>query len=261
MRVIAVVNQKGGVGKTTTAAHVGHALSTMLGKTLLVDLDPQGHLQHCLGHHDSNEWGLDLVLSGTAAVADVAHEVRDNLDLVPAGPQLSDFEQGGGGADRALVLRDAIAESGDAYRAAVLDCGPASGMLAANAIAAADDVLIPVAGDYLSLTGLARLLLTLRRMKSMHLGSFDEWVFFSRFTPRRRLSREVFERVSQHFSDRLLSTSIQEAAVLAECAGVGKTIFEYRPGSRAAREFGALVEDLIRGRVVSYEQKETSNVA
>lgn len=261
MRVIAVVNQKGGVGKTTTVANIGHGLATIAGRTLLIDLDPQGHLQHCLGQHDRQESGVDLVLDGTVAIADVAREVRDNLDLVVAGPHLSDFEHGPGGAERAFALRNALAQADGEYQMVVLDCGPASGMLAANAIAAANDVLIPVAGDYLSLTGLARLLLTLRRMQSLNLGSFEEWIFFSRFTPRRRLSREVYEHVSSNFADRLLSTAIQEAAVLAECAGAGKTIFEYRRGSRSAREYRALIDDLLGGRVITHEQKEASNVA
>ena len=261
MRVVAVVNQKGGVGKTTTAVTVGHALALESGPTLLVDLDPQGHLQHCLGRHDRNQSGMDRVLLDGDPIADKVREVRVDLGLVPAGPDLADFEAAQGGAERGYKLRHALASVADTYEFVVLDCGPASGMLAANAIAAASDVLVPVAGDYLSLTGLARLLLTLRRMQSMHLGEFDEWVFFNRFTPRRRLSREVYETVAEHFSDRLLGTSITEAAVLAECAGAGKSIFEYRKSSRAAREFRALSDDLLNKWMMGNEQEKASNVA
>ncbi|MCB1722387.1 MAG: ParA family protein [Chromatiaceae bacterium] len=261
MRIIAVVNQKGGVGKTTTAANLGHGLSLDGFPTLLLDLDPQAHLQHCLGEHDSTRPGMDSVLLGATGIAEHADEIREDLHLVTAGPALVDFEAISGGAERAFVLRDALAAVDESYAYVVMDCGPASGMLVANAIAAATDVLVPVAGDYLSLTGLARLLLTLRRMRSLCMARFDERIYFSRFTPRRRLSQEVYRTVSEHFSDKLLATSITEAAILAECAAAGETIFEYQNSSRSAREYRALIRDLLDSRVVRDEEEATSNVA
>jgi chromosome partitioning protein len=261
MRVIAVVNQKGGVGKTTTTVNVGHALARRGHRVIVVDLDPQGHLAPCLGIYDSGGRGIDKVLLNSAPAVEQLLPVRDRLHLVPAGDDLSDFESIAGGVERAYRVRDAVQELQQRCDFLLIDCAPASGMLVANAIVAADDVLIPMAGDYLSLTGLARLLMTLRRLETMRRRELQQWVFFSRFVPRRRLSREVYDKVAAHLPGRLLRSSVQEAAALAESAGVGKTIFEHRASSRAAREFDALVEDLLHARVVANEQEETSDVA
>jgi chromosome partitioning protein len=261
MRVIAVVNQKGGVGKTTTTVNVGHALARRHHRVTLLDLDPQGHLCPCLGIHRPGEKGTDQALLRGQDLVEQRIVVRDGLEVVPAGSSLADFETQGHAVDRVYRLRDAARSLAASTDYLLIDCAPASGMLVANAITAADDVLMPVAGDYLSLTGLARLLLTLKRWSTLRPEAIRQWIFFSRFLPRRRLSREVYAKVAEHFPDKLLQSSIQEAAVLAECAGAGKTIFEYRGSSRAAREFDALVDDLMHARVVSDEQEETSDVA
>ncbi|MDJ0738226.1 MAG: ParA family protein [Gammaproteobacteria bacterium] len=263
MRVVAVVNQKGGVGKTTTTVNLGHALVQRGLRAAVVDLDPQGHLSVCLGIHDPGKPGVDRVLLHGERLTQQVVDVRDGLSLVPAGADLRDVDIAQGGVNKAQALRTALGAVRDSGRwdVVLLDCAPSSGMLVVNAVTAADDVLMPVAGDYLSLTGLARLMLTLKRLQALHDGGLQEWVFFSRFTPRRRLSQEVYAKVAQHFPDKLLCASVQEAAALAECAGVGKTIFEHRPNSRSAREFLALADDLLHERVVRDEQEKASDVA
>ena len=143
----------------------------------------------------------------------------------------------------------------------LIDCPPSSGILIVNAMAAADDILVPAAGDYLSLTGLARLMLTVRRMRPLMKDSVRKWIFMSRFVARRRLSREVYSKIAGHFPNNLLTASISEAAALAECAGAGRSIFEYRENSKSAREFDALAEALINQRVVAHEQPQASHVA
>lgn len=261
VRTLAVVNQKGGVGKTTTTVNLGHALAEAGHRVMLVDLDPQGHLSACLGLHQSPDDGVDRAMRDARPLSDLALEVRPRLRLVPCGARLEELEQRAGGVDRAYLLRNRLRQDELGADFVLIDCAPASGMLAVNAVTAVDEVLVPVAGDYLSLTGLARLMLNLNRLRALRDRPLREWVLLSRFLPRRRLAREVAAKVALHFRDRLLATEIPEAAVLAECAGSGKTIFEYRRNSPSARAFESLADDLIHGRVVEDAQEAASHVA
>lgn len=260
MQTIAVINQKGGVGKTTTAVNLGHALSRSGKRVLLVDLDPQGHLAPCLGLFRAPEAGLDQVLMHGHSLADHAVSTRELLELVPAGNNLSDFERQPGGVARAYALREALQRDLPDADYVIFDCPPSAGLLVANAILACDAILVPVAGDYLSLTGVARLMSTVARFESMRDMPLEKWIFLSRFIARRRLSQEVLRKLLAHFPDSLLNSSIREAAVLAECAAAGRTIFEYRPKSKSAQEFLTLAEDLVAGKVMHHEQ-EDSHVA
>jgi chromosome partitioning protein len=261
MRTVAVVNQKGGVGKTTTTVNIGHALARKGHRVVMLDLDPQGHLAASLGHYKDEGLGIDRVLLHGASLNDQWLSIRDWCQLVPSGSDLADFEQLPGGSERAYRLRDAIEQAAPEADIMLIDCPPSSGMLIVNAVAAANDVLIPVAGDFLSLTGLARLMLTVKRLKPLAQPDLRKWIFMSRLVARRRLSREVYEKIRQHFSFSLLGASISEAAALAECAGSGKSIFEYRMRSKSAAEFEALADDLLNERVVAHEQENTSDVA
>lgn len=261
MRKIAVINQKGGVGKTTTAVNFGHALARTGKRVMLIDLDPQGHLAHCLGLFRAPIHGIDSVLLEKRPLAEVVIATRELIDLVPAGNRLGDFESIGGGVERARILDEALQAASPEVDYLVFDCPPSAGLLVVNAVLAADDVLVPVAGDYLSLTGLARLMGTMKKIESMRSAPLRKWIFLSRLLPRRRLSREVTEKLLQHFPQYFLRTSIREAAVLAECAGAGRTIYEYRGKSRSAQEFTDLAEDLLQARVMQDEQQTTSDVA
>ena len=261
VRIVAVVNQKGGVGKTTVAVNLGHALARRGLRVLLIDLDPQGHLVECLGVHPAPRHGVDEVLLAAAEPARFVVPVRERLSLLPAGERLGDFGDGERGVHLALSLQRALRARHLDYDVAVIDSPPAAGLLAVNAMLAADELLVPVAGDYLALTGLARLLLTLKRLQSWSGQAPRKRILRSRFQPRRRLSGEVQARLEQHFGDDLLSASITEAAALAECAALGRTIFEHRCNGKAAREFERLAAELLSAEEPQREQQETTHVA
>lgn len=261
MRTIAVINQKGGVGKTTTAVNLGHALSLEGKRIVLIDMDPQSHLAPCLGIFRPPEEGLDRVLMQRASLQDVIFSTRELLQLVPAGKTLGEFERQAGDASRAFVLKEALANAEIDADYVILDCPPSAGLLVVNAVLACDEVLVPVAGDYLSLTGLAKLMETIGKIERLRSQPLAKWVFLSRFIARRRLSQEVQEKLLHHFPNALLETQVSEAAVLAECAGAGRTVFEYRAKSKSAQEFRQLADDLVQGRVMNHEQQQTSHVA
>jgi len=261
MRTIAVINQKGGVGKTTTAVNLGHALALKGKRVMLADLDPQGHLSACLGLFRAPEQGLDSVLLDGEVLSERAVATRELLQLVPAGKRLQEFETVSGGVERSRILERCLNNAPPDVDYVIFDCPPSAGLLVVNAAVAADDLLIPVAGDYLSLTGLARLMGTIKKLEGLRSKPMQKWIFLSRFIRQRRLSREVQRKIQQHFPHHLLQTSVREAAVLAECAGAGRTVFEYRAKSKSAQEFRTLAEDFLQGKVMLDEQQETSNVA
>jgi len=246
MRSIAVINQKGGVGKTTITANLGHALFLAGKRTTVVDLDPQGHLAASLGIFRKPKRGVADLMLGEARLDQLAIRSRDHLILLPAGERLGDInELVNGGASRGQMLRNALNGDLADQDVVLFDCPPTAGLLMANAVLAADEVLVPVTGDYLGLNALAQLMQTLKGFQAFRDKPLKHWIELSRFQPKRRLAREVSQKLEQHFPGKVLGTPVREAAVLAECPGVGRTIFEYRSGSRSAKEFKALAGDLI----------------
>ncbi len=249
MRIIAVINQKGGVGKTTITANLGHALQIAGYRVMLIDMDPQAQLTTSLGIFRLPKKGIDRVLLDQMLLKTVEIHTRENIVLVPAGSQLMEVEHlNNGGVSRATLLDAALQQQNPQQDFILIDCPPASGLLSANAIMAADEVLIPVSGDYLSLNGVAHLLTTLKKFETLRLATLQRWVVMSRFHSRRRLSKEVRSKLIGHFPDRVLKTEIKEAAALAECPAAGRTIFEFRRTSSAAQGFTQLAQDLVERR-------------
>jgi len=251
MRLIAVINQKGGVGKTTVTTNLGHALALQGKQVTVIDLDPQGQLSASLGVFRPPSRGICDVMHGETSIDSVKLSTRNGMFLIPAGDGLGEIERlQEGGPERAKLLKNALSRTSADQDFILLDCPPASGILIANAIIAADEVLIPVTGDYLGLNGLAHLLKTLKHFDKMREKPLKQFILLSRLNPRRRLAREVIGKLSKHFSGNLLASPIHEAAVLAECPGAGRTIFEYRMKSRSAKEFSQLAVDVIERRTV-----------
>ena len=246
--MIAVMNQKGGVGKTTTTMNLAHALA-MSGKAVtVIDMDPQSHLTASFGAELPEQAGIDSVLMGDNKLADVKIKIRENINLVPAGSRLGELEQiAVGGAKRGWLLHDALKNQRN-QDYVFIDCPPSSGMLTMNALLAAKEMLIPVSGDYLALHGLSRLLNILKHVEDRLKHVTKKWLVVTRFHSRRKLAQEVHTKLLNYFPGQVLATAIRENVSLAESPSYGKTIFEYKNSCNGAHDYRELADDLLKGR-------------
>jgi len=251
VRVVAIINQKGGVGKTTTSTNLTHALAKKGKKVTVIDLDPQGHLAVSLGITSSALKGIDAVMLGEKTIAEQSIEVRDNLHLIVAGKRLQEIEQlSEGGAQRGGLLRKALHENLQDQDFVFIDCPPSSGILVANALFAADEILIPMTSDFLALQGLSHLVGTIKRFESALKKQYKVSLVMSRYATTRRISKQVLNTMLKHFPNQVLDSIIRETSLLAECPSFGKTILEYRPSSRSARDFRNLADAFLEGKVM-----------
>ncbi len=251
MRTVAVINQKGGVGKTTTAANISFALAASGRRVTVLDLDPQGHLSAHLGHDPDAGPGLDQVLLHGAAPLPLTLDARPNLRLLPSGPDLHHVElassSAGGGGNR---LRNALRGVYEQEDFVVVDCPPASGVLAINALVAVDEILVPVVSDYLGLRGLASLMGTLKRLEQLAQKTIGRLLVVTRFHKRRRISAEAVAKITTYFPGQVLATPIRETTALAESPGFGQTVFEYSPRSNGAADYRDLANDFLCRRTM-----------
>lgn len=252
MRCIAVMNQKGGVGKTTTAVNLAHALARRDYTVLAVDLDPQGHLGICLGFAAHAGHGVDVVLADGASLHAQVQPVREHLGLLRAGRYLAHIVQfTQGRAKRARQLRQALHSEAADQDFIILDCPPSSGIMMAAALYAADELLIPVTGDYLGLEGLAYLMRTVRHFEARLGYDLQRWLARTRLQPRRRLTGEVTARLRQHFPGQVLATAVRECEALAQSPSFGQSVFEFRGRSHGAKDYHKLADDLLVGRTLA----------
>lgn len=249
MQITAVINQKGGVGKTTTTANLSYALAEKGYKVAVVDLDPQAHLTAYLGLIHRNEHGVGDVILNSSDISEFCYEARPGLTLLPAGVMLKNVESlaSANEADY-LVLGNVLQSNFRLKEYVFIDCPPASGILINYALAAANNVLVPVASDYLALRGLSDLVGTVNRYMHTSGGSLFQWLVITRYHVRRRLSREVCDKLLEYFPNQVLMTPIRETVGLAESPGFGKTIFEYRDRDAGATDYRNLADDFINKR-------------
>ncbi|MCF6234810.1 MAG: ParA family protein [Gammaproteobacteria bacterium] len=245
MKLIAVMNQKGGVGKTTTSLNLGHALSLMGHKVTLLDLDPQAHLSASFGLDYSQYSGMDELMMGGMSLSAVQIKMRENLYLVPAGKRLGELEtMTEGGAARGGLLRDALKNSFFDDEIVLIDCPPSAGLLGMNVLFATQSLLIPVSSDYLGLHALGRFMSILQHIEKTLKHKFHHWLLVTRFHARRRLAKEVREKLYTYFPGHVLTTEVRETVALAESPSFGKTIFEYRKKSHGAEDYYAVANEL-----------------
>ncbi len=248
MRMIAVINQKGGVGKTTTTMNLAHALARGGKRILVLDLDPQANLTLALGKTDHPAGIGDVFMDG-GDVREVILNARENLDLIPAGDRLAEFEYHAGGAERGFKLHKVLDGKVDAYDFVMVDCPPSSGILGMNALLATKEVLIPVSGDFFALQGLSRMMNIFEYIEGTLKRETRKWVVLTRFQERRRLARDVKEKLVNYFPKQVLFTPIRENVALTESPGFGQTIFDYRERSAGAKDYLELATDLLEQRV------------
>ncbi len=248
-RIIAIANQKGGVGKTTTTVNLAASLGALEKNVLLIDADPQANATSGLGIDvDAQTLGTYQLLEHTAEAKDCIIEncspnvsiIPSHIDLVAIEIELVDKEE------REYMLKKAIMPLKDSFDYILIDCAPSLGLLTLNALTAADAVLIPIQCEYFALEGLGKLLNTIKSVQKIHNATLDiEGLLLTMFDSRLRLSNQVESEVRQHFSDMVFKTVIQRNVKLSEAPSFGKSIINYDIDSRGAENYIDLAKELI----------------
>jgi chromosome partitioning protein len=251
-RIYTLVNQKGGVGKTTTAINLGAYLALFGQRVLIVDLDPQANATSCLGidKHTVRGSTYNVMLDSTPANSLVLFNDRLKLSLLPSSPALAGAEvELVNQSERETRLRQAITPLAERYDYVLIDCPPSLGLLTVNGlIAARDGVIIPVQCEFLALEGLGQLTQTLQLVRS---GLFPELkirgVVLTMFDVRTRLSTDVVAEVNRHFPEQAFKSVVPRSIRLAEAPSYGLPVSAYSPGSSGARAYKALAREVLDG--------------
>ncbi len=247
--ITAVVNQKGGVGKSTTAVNLGAALARKGKKVLIIDIDPQGNATSGLGVDKSElEHSIYELLLGSQQFETLVKDLdEDNLNLLPssidlAGAQIELVSQISREKKLAQELEGRLTD----YDYALIDCPPSLGLLTLNALSAADDIIIPIQCEYYALEGLGQLLDTVELVQNNLNPSLKiRGVLLTMYDARTNLSSQVSEEVEKFFSDRLYETVIPRNVRLSEAPSFGQSIFAYDPSSRGAKAYSQLAEEVL----------------
>ncbi len=252
MKVIAIANQKGGVGKTTTAVNLGCALAQSGQRVLLIDLDPQGNATSSFGLQEIEGESLYEPLLGQAAIADKVLPTRlAGLFLIPADLDLAGAEIEIARMDNHLTR---LTETLAPFRADVtfdfilLDCPPSLGILMTNALAAADEILTPIQCEFFALEGLVKIVRVVEQIRNSGANDAVEigGIVMTMFDGRTNLSGQVVAEVREHFGERVYETVIPRTVRLSEAPSFGQSIFEYAPRGSGARAYRALADEFLQ---------------
>jgi chromosome partitioning protein len=249
-KIIAIANQKGGVGKTTTSVNLAASLGVLEKKVLLIDADPQANASSGLGIDvDSVEIGSYQLIEHSASAEEcIIKTTAPNVDIIPAHIDLVAIEiELVDKEEREYMLKKAITHLKASYDYILIDCAPSLGLLTLNALTAADSVIIPIQCEYFALEGLGKLLNTIKSVQRIHNANLDiEGMLLTMYDSRLRLSNQVVEEVQKHFTDMVFQTIIQRNVRLSEAPSYGESIINYDVSSKGAANYLNLAKEIIK---------------
>ncbi len=252
MKTIAITNQKGGVGKTTTTANLGAAMALKGKKVLVVDLDPQAHLTTSLGVKAYElENTIYEVFKGAITISEALIDLgrKDStLWLLPSSLTFSVADtEFAGEAGREYILKEALQAMKESFDYVLIDCPPSLGLLTINGFTAAQEVYIPLQTEYLAMHGMTQLLQVYNVVKKrVNPDLRITGIIGTMYDSRKKLNREVIDKIREHFGENLFNTMIRTNVSLAEAPSRGEDIFSYRPDSAGAEDYAALADEVLQ---------------
>jgi len=268
MKTIAVVNQKGGCGKTTVSINLSSALAEAGQKVLLVDMDPQSHCAVGLAvpEEQIEQSIYDVLISRSRnepmKMTEILWQISERLELAPASLDLSAFEQQMNGiSDRERCLKEALHEIRNDYDYAIIDCPPAVSLLTFNALRAASDVIVPVETGYFALHGLSKQLDTLSILCKRCSQQVNVKVLGSMYDIRTKMAREILAELRSHFGDKMFETIVSFNTKIKEAASFGQPISEYDPASKGRKDFASLADEIIGAQVDQQRHEFVNSLA
>ena len=247
-KIISFANQKGGVGKTTSAVNIASSLGVLGYKVLMIDLDPQGNATSGVGIMKRNlkTTVFDMLTTDATAESVIIKTKYDNLSIIPANTTLARAEYELGDVENGeYVMKNKLDAIRDRYDYVIIDCPPSLGMLTVNAMAASDGVVVPMQCEFYALEGLSQLLITIKRINKLYNPKVGVCgILITMYNKRLLLSAQVISELEKHYGDKLLSTQISRNVKLSEAPSFGKPVYYHDKRAKATLEYIAVAKEL-----------------